>query len=56
MNWGGLQGTHVFNENFPDDPNNKKFKDGERILARINTEKLGTQYDVNSPVGIPCKK
>ncbi|WP_202700610.1 hypothetical protein [Flavobacterium sp. UGB4466] len=56
MTWGGLQGTQVFNKNYPHDPNDKKIKDRERILARINTEKLGSQYGVVSSVGTSCKK
>jgi hypothetical protein len=54
--WGGLTGTYVFNKNYPNDPNDKNYKDRERIFARINTEKLGTQYGINSPIGTPCKK
>jgi hypothetical protein len=54
--WGGLTGTYVFNKDYPNDPNDKNYKDRERIFARINTEKLGTQYGINSPIGTPCKK
>jgi hypothetical protein len=56
MAWGGLQGTYIFNKDYPDDPNHKNYKDRERIFARINTEKIGSQYGVNSPIGTPCKK
>jgi hypothetical protein len=56
MAWSGLQGTYIFNKNYPDDPNHKNYKDRERILARWNTEKLGTQYGIYSPIGTPCKK
>ena len=56
MAWGGLIDTTIFNKNYPNDPNNKNYKDRERIIARINTEKLGSQYGINSPVGTPCKK
>ncbi|MEO8535590.1 MAG: hypothetical protein ABI441_17675 [Flavobacterium sp.] len=56
MAWGGLTGTRIFNKNYPNDPNDKNYKDRERITARINTEKLGSQYGINSPVGTPCKK
>ena len=54
--WGGLTGTYVFNKDYPNDPNDKNYKDRERIFAKINTEKLGTQYGINSPIGTPCKK
>lgn len=56
MAWGGLTGTYIFDKNYPNDPNHKNYKDRERILARINTEKLGSEYGVNLPVGTPCKK
>ena len=56
MAWGGLQGTRIFNQTYPNDPSNKNFKDRERILYRINTEKNGSQYGIYSPVGKPCKK
>jgi hypothetical protein len=56
MAWGGLDKTYIFNKNYPDDPNNKNYKDRQRILARINTERLGSQYGVNTPIGTPCKK
>lgn len=56
MAWGGLDGTFIFNKDFPNDPNDKNYKYRERIFARINTEKLGTQYGINSPIGTPCKK
>jgi hypothetical protein len=56
MAWGGLTGTNIFNKNYPNDPNNKNYKERERILDRINTEKLGSQYGINSPVGKPCEK
>jgi hypothetical protein len=54
--WGGLVGTHVFNKNYPNDPTDKNYNEREIILSRINTEKLGTQYGINSPIGTPCKK
>lgn len=54
--WGGLQGTVIFNKNYPNDPNHKNYKDRVRILARINAEKYGSQYGVYSPLGTPCKK
>ena len=56
MAWGGLQETQIFNINYPDDRDHKNFKDRERIFDRINTEKLGAQYGINSPLGTPCKK
>ena len=55
MAWGGLIGTYIFNKNYPNDPNNINYKDRERILARIITERIGSQYGVNSPIGTPCK-
>lgn len=56
MAWGGLIGTTAFYINYPNDPNHKNYKDRERILARINTEKLGSQYGITSPIGTPCKR
>nr|WP_315155112.1 hypothetical protein [uncultured Flavobacterium sp.] len=56
MAWGGLIGTYVFNKTYPDDPNHKNYKERVRILARVNTEKLGSQYGIYSPIGTPCKK
>lgn len=56
MAWGGLTGTYVFNKNYPNDPNHKNYKDRERILARVYTEKLGSVYGINTPIGTPCKK
>lgn len=56
MAWGGLQDTYIFNKTYPDDPNHKNYKDRERIIARINAERLGSQYGVNTPIGTPCKK
>lgn len=53
---GGLIGTTVFNNNYPDDPTHKNYKDRERILARIIAEKNGNQYGITSPLGTPCKK
>ena len=54
--WGGLTGTQIFNEKYPNDTNDKNYNERVRIFARINTEKLGTQYGINSPIGTPCKK
>lgn len=56
MAWGGLQGTSIFNKNYPNDPNDKNYKERERILARIVAEKNGSQYGIISPLGTPCKK
>ena len=56
MALGGLTGTTFFNKNYPNDPNDKNYNDRIRIFARINTEKLGSQYGVNTPLGTPCKK
>ena len=56
MAWGGLDRTYIFNKNYPNDPNHKNYKDRERIFSRINTEKIGSQYGIYSPVGTPCKK
>ena len=56
MAWGGLQETQIFNKNYPDDPNHKNYKDRERIFGRINTEKNGSEYGINTPIGTPCKK
>lgn len=56
LDLGGLKETNTFYENFPDDPTHKNFNNRERIFARINTEKSGTQYGVNSPIGTSCKK
>jgi hypothetical protein len=56
MAWGGLNGTEIFNKNYPNDPNHKNYKDRERILARINVERFGSQYGIYSPIGTPCKK
>ncbi|MBP7174404.1 MAG: hypothetical protein KBA33_10125 [Cloacibacterium sp.] len=56
MAWGGLQGTYIFNKNYPNDPNHKNYKDRERILDRINAEKKGSQYYSATPIGTPCKK
>ena len=53
---GGLTGTTFFNKNYPNDPNHKNYNDRIRIFARINTEKLGSQYGINTPLGTPCKK
>lgn len=54
--WGGLVGTSIFNKDYPNDPNDKNYKDRERILDRINTEKKGEQYHGYYPMGTPCKK
>ncbi|WP_369013217.1 hypothetical protein [Flavobacterium anhuiense] len=56
MAWGGLTNTYIFNKVYPNDPNDKNYKDRERILARINTEKFGSQYGITSPLGTPCKR
>ena len=56
MALGGLTGTTFFNKNYPNDPNHKNYNDRIRIFARINTEKLGSQYGINTPLGTPCKK
>lgn len=56
MAWGGLQNTYIFNKTYPENPNHKNYKDRERIIARINTEKLGSVYGINTPVGTSCKK
>lgn len=56
MAWGGLITTAIFTKNYPNDPNHKNYKDRERIMARINTEKLGSIYGSNMPIGTPCKK
>ena len=55
MAWGGLVGTDIFNKNYPNDSNHKNFQNRERIFARINTEKIGSQYGINTPIGTPCK-
>ena len=55
MAWGGLQGTYIFNKTYPKDSTDKNFKDRERILDRINTERKGTPYQGYTPVGTPCK-
>jgi hypothetical protein len=54
--WGGLQGTYIFNETYPNDPTHKNYKDRERILGRINAEKFGSEYGIYAPLGTPCKK
>lgn len=54
--WGGLTGTTIFNANFPNDPSHKNYKTRERILNRINAEKLGLFYQNTTPLGTPCKK
>lgn len=56
MAWGGLKDTYIFNKNYPNNPNHKNYKDRVRILARINTEKIGSQYGITAPIGTPCKK
>ena len=53
---GGLTGTTFFNKNYHNNPNHKNYNDRIRIFARINTEKLGSQYGINTPLGTPCKK
>jgi len=40
----------------PNDPNHKNFKDRERILNRVITERKGEQYGSTSHAGKPCKK
>ena len=54
--WGGLTGTTIFNTNFPNDLSHKNYKTRERILNRINAEKLGLFYQNTTPLGTPCKK
>lgn len=54
--WGGLKDTNAFSNNYPDNLNHKNYKERERILARIYTEKRGSEYGSNSPIGTPCKK
>jgi hypothetical protein len=56
MAWGGLQGTYIFNKNYPDDSTHKNYKARERIMARINAERKGSQYYGALPLGTPCKK
>lgn len=56
MAWGGLQGTEVFNKNYPNNPDHKNYKDRERILGRIHAEKIGSVYSIYTPLGTPCKK
>lgn len=56
MAWGGLDKTKIFNTTYPNDPNHKNYKDRERILGRIITEKRGDVYSIYSPIGTPCKK
>jgi hypothetical protein len=56
MAWGGLDKTKIFNTTYPNDPNHKNYKDRERILGRIITEKKGDVYGIYSPIGTPCKK
>ena len=56
MAWGGLDKTKIFDATYPNDPNHKNYKDRERILNRIITEKKGEQYGSTSPAGKPCKK
>ena len=56
MAWGGLLETQIFNKNYPNDPKNINYKDRERILGRIQAEKNGSVYGVNTPLGTPCKK
>ncbi|MCC9018163.1 hypothetical protein [Flavobacterium lipolyticum] len=56
MAWGGLDKTKIFDATYPNDPNHKNYKDRERILNRIITEKKGELYGCTSPVGTPCKK
>jgi len=56
MAWGGLDKTKIFNTTYPNDPNHKNYKDRERILSRIITEKKGDVYGIYSPIGTPCKK
>ncbi|SFN62055.1 hypothetical protein SAMN05444143_1451, partial [Flavobacterium succinicans] len=54
--WGGLTGTTIFNTDFPNDQSHKNYKTRERILNRINSEKLGLFYKKITPLGTPCKK
>ena len=56
MAWAGLQKTEIFNKIYPNDPNNKNYKERERIFARITAERKGEQYGVTFPVGKLCKK
>lgn len=56
MAWGGLTDTTIFNSRYPNNPNDKNYKDRERILGRIIAEKKGEIYGIYSPIGTPCKK
>lgn len=54
--WGGLTDTDYFKRTYPDDPSNKNYQDRVRIFGRINAEKIGSVYGINTPIGTPCKK
>jgi hypothetical protein len=53
--WSGLFQTTYFNAIYPNDTNDKNYKERERIRDRYNTEKNGTQYQSYTPIGTPCK-
>lgn len=53
--WAGLEGTYIFNKNYPNDPNHKNYKDRNRILSRGSIEKYNKSRGNQIPVGKPCK-
>ena len=53
--WAGLEGTYVFNKNYPNDQNNKNYADRNRILSRGSIERYNKPRGNQIPVGKPCK-
>ncbi|KFF12587.1 hypothetical protein [Flavobacterium hydatis] len=53
--WAGLEGTYIFNKNYPNDPNDKNYNDRNRILSRGSIEKYNKPRGNQSPLGKPCK-
>ena len=52
----GLWGTTFFNKKYPNDPNNANYNERQRIIKRVQAEKIGGQFGPISPIGTPCKK
>ncbi len=52
--WAGLEGTYVFNKNYPNDQTNKNYADRNRILSRGSIERYNKPRGNQSPVGKPC--
>lgn len=52
--WAGLEGTYIFNKNYPNDPNDKNYSDRNRILSRGSIEKYNKPRGNQIPIGKPC--